>query len=84
MAMVRDLRLRAQEAGDEEWIYREKEKRNGWQWENALRRHNFIGLTGEVLKGVVQSKLKENGQLAFDEWIEDVKRKTKAGVEEEV
>lgn len=82
MAMVRDLRLRAREVGDEEWLYREKQKRNGWQWENALRRHNFIGLTGEVLKGVVRSKLKENGQLAFDEWVEDAKRNTKARIRE--
>lgn len=79
--MVRDLRLRARDAGDEEWLYREQQKRNGWRWENALRRHNFIGLTGEVLKGVVRSKLEGNGH-SYDEWVEEAQKKTRAHVKE--
>lgn len=73
--MVRDLRLRAREIGDEEWLNREEQKRSGWQWENALRRHNFVGFTGEVLKGVVRSKLQDQGDLYAD-WVEEAKAKT--------
>lgn len=75
--MVRDLRLRAREIGDQEWLDREEQKRNGWQWENALRRHNFVGFTGEVLKGVVRSKLQDQGDL-YNEWVEEAKAKTRA------
>lgn len=81
LAMVRDLRLRAREIGDQDWLYREEQKRNAWQWENALRRHNFVGFVGEVLKGVVSSKLQEGGG-AYDKWVEDAKAKTKTRLEE--
>lgn len=81
LAMVRDLRLRAQEIGDQDWLYREEQKRNGWQWENALRRHNFIGFVGEMLKGVAGSKLKE-GDAEYEKWIEEAKGKTKSRLEE--
>ena len=81
LAMVRDLRIRAQEIGDQDWLYREEQKRNAWQWENALRRHNFIGFIGEMMKGVTASKLKA-GDGAYDKWIQEAKGKTKAGVEE--
>lgn len=77
LAMVRDLRLRAREMGDHEWLEREEQKRNGWRWENALRRHNFVGFTAEVLKGVVRSK----GAL-YDEWVEDAKAKTRARIQQ--
>ena len=79
--MVRDLRLRAREIGDQDWLYREEQKRNVWQWENALRRHNFVGFVGELLKGVVGSKLQE-GEGSYDQWIEEAKAKTKARLEE--
>ena len=75
LAMVRDLRIRAQEIGDQDWLDREEQKRNAWQWENALRRHNFVGFTGEMMKGVTSSKLKD-GPGTYDNWIEDAKRKT--------
>lgn len=81
LAMVRDLRLRAKEAGDQEWLYSEEQKRNGWQWDNALRRHNFVGFVGEVLRGVVESKLRE-GNGAYDKWVENAKTKTKVRIEE--
>lgn len=77
LAMVRDLRLRAREIGDQEWLKREEQKRNGWQWENALRRHNFVGFTNEVLKSVVRSKLQDNAK-AYNEWVDKAKAKTRA------
>lgn len=81
LAMVRDLRLRAQEVGDQEMLYQEEQKRNAWQWENALRRHNFVGFTGEVLKGVAKSKLKE-GSGAYEKWVDDAKSETKVRIKE--
>ena len=81
LAMVRDLRIQAREIGDQAWLYREEQKRKAWQWENALRRHNFIGFIGEILKGVTASKVKD-GVGAFDEWIEEAKGKTKTRFEE--
>jgi len=81
LAMVRDLRIRAREIGDQDWLYREEQKRSGWQWENALRRHNFVGFVSEMLKGVVRSKLRE-GNGAYDRWVEDAKAKTQARITE--
>ncbi len=81
LAMVRDLRLRAQEIGDQDMLLQEEEKRNAWQWENALRRHNFVGFIGELLKAVAGSKLKE-GDGAYEKWIDHAKSKTKAQFEE--
>ena len=79
LAMVRDLRIKAREVGDHELLFREQEKRKMWQWENALRRHNFVGFVGELVKGVVRSKTKE-GQ--YEAWVEDAKKKTEKRVEE--
>ena len=79
--MVQDLRIRAQEIGDQDMLYQEQQKRNAWQWENALRRHNFIGFIGEVLKGVTVSKLRHGGG-AYDQWVEEAKSMTKARIEE--
>ena len=79
--MVQDLRIRAQEIGDQGMLYQEEKKRNAWQWENALRRHNFIGFIGEVLKGVTASKLRQ-GDAAYDQWVKEAISKTKARIEE--
>lgn len=76
LAMVRDLRVRAREIGDQEMLFREERKRNEWQFENSLRRHNFVGFAGEVLKRVIEEKLKE-GPEAYSKWIEDAKSKTR-------
>ncbi|KAI9055465.1 hypothetical protein LZ554_000419 [Drepanopeziza brunnea f. sp. 'monogermtubi'] len=76
LAMVRDLRVRARETGDLEMLFREEQKRSDWQFENALRRHNFVGFAGEVLKGVMEEKLKE-GPEAYTRWINEAKKKTK-------
>ena len=81
LAMVRDLRLRAREIGDQDWLYREEQKRNAWQWENALRRHNFIGFIGEMLRRVVGAKLRDE-EDAYDKWVEGAKAKTLARIQE--
>ena len=82
MAMVQDLRVRAQEIGDQTWLHQEEQKRNAWQWENALRRHNFIDFTGEILKGVVGSKLAAGGDEKYREWVAEAKGKTKRRLDE--
>ncbi|KAK7996288.1 ubiquitin carboxyl-terminal hydrolase 2 [Apiospora marii] len=66
--------------GDVDMLEREERKRRDWQFENALRRHNFVGFAGAVLQGVVQEKLKE-GNGAYDKWISDAKDATKKRIE---
>lgn len=78
MAMIRDLRLNARDIGDQEWLNREEQKRTTWQWETALRRHNFVGFTSEILKGVVRTKLDDDDGKAYNEWIEVAKASTLA------
>jgi ubiquitin carboxyl-terminal hydrolase L5 len=79
MAVCRDLRIRAQEIQDYETMAREKRKRAQWDWENALRRHNFVGFTGEVLKGVVGMKVKDG---VYDDWVKDATKTTEKRVRE--
>jgi ubiquitin carboxyl-terminal hydrolase L5 len=79
MAVCRDLRIRAQEIGDVEALARETRKRTQWEWENALRRHNFVGFTGEILKGVVRQKLR-NGE--YEGWVKDAKEATEKRLKE--
>jgi ubiquitin carboxyl-terminal hydrolase L5 len=81
MAMVHDLRIQAREIGDEDMLEREERKRKDWQFENALRRHNFVGFSGAMLKGVVGSKLKE-GNGAYEKWVADATQKTKQRMEQ--
>lgn len=78
LAMCRDLRQRARDFGDEDLLEREERKRRDWQFENALRRHNFVGFAGEVLKGVVQTKLAEGGDSSVDKWVEESLERRKA------
>lgn len=75
LAMCRDLRLRAAELGDVEAAERERRKRREWRFENGLRRHNFVGFAGEVLRGVVAAKVNEGGGEAYDKWVEQAKQK---------
>ncbi|KAI9735388.1 MAG: hypothetical protein M1818_006583 [Claussenomyces sp. TS43310] len=82
LAMVRDLRINAREIGDYQMLEREERKRSDWQFENALRRHNFVGFAGEVLKGVVRSRLNE-GPEKYTEWIESAKRTTEKRLQEQ-
>ncbi|KAH7128433.1 ubiquitin carboxyl-terminal hydrolase [Dendryphion nanum] len=81
LACVQDLRIRARELGDEEALEEQEQKRSDWLWENALRRHNFVGLVGELLKGVVKDKLSQ-GNGVYEKWIEDSKAKTRKRVED--
>ena len=67
LAMVRDRRIAAREIGDEATLDAEERKREAWMFENALRRHNFVGFAGEILKGVVRAKVKE---ASYDAWIQ--------------
>ncbi|PNY24446.1 Ubiquitin carboxyl-terminal hydrolase [Tolypocladium capitatum] len=71
LAMCRDLRVRAHELGDEELLARELRKRRDWMFENALRRHNFVGFAGEVLKGVVKERLKQGGDDEVQKWVDE-------------
>lgn len=71
LAMCRDLRVRARDWGDDELLAREENKRRDWQFENALRRHNFVGFAGELLKGVVESKLQSGGDDEYDRWVRE-------------
>lgn len=80
MAMVRDLRIKAREIGDMDMLETEERKRRDWQFENALRRHNFVGFAGAMMKGVVEQKLKQ-GSGAYEKWIEDAKDNTKKRLE---
>ncbi|KAG9243468.1 putative ubiquitin carboxyl-terminal hydrolase 2 [Calycina marina] len=75
LAMVKDLRMKAREIGDMDMLMREEAKRNDWQFENSLRRHNFVGFAGEILKGVITSKLKK-GPEAYEKWIDEAKKAT--------
>ncbi|KAK2781276.1 hypothetical protein FQN52_001708 [Onygenales sp. PD_12] len=80
MAVVRDLRVRAGEVGDEEGLEREARKRRAWAWENALRRWNFVGFIGEVVKGVAGMKVKE-GEKGYEGWVEGARKETKRRLE---
>lgn len=80
LACVRDLRIRAREIGDQEALEAEEHKRTEWLWENALRRHNFVGFVGELLKGVVKDKLAQ-GEDAYNKWVEESKAKTRKRAE---
>lgn len=81
LAMARDLRIRAKDFGDADMLEREEKKRNDWRFENALRRHNFVGFAGEVLKGVVDQKLKTGGEAAYKQWVDDATKKMKQRTE---
>ncbi|KAL3467515.1 ubiquitin carboxyl-terminal hydrolase [Aspergillus heterothallicus] len=75
MAVVKDLRMRAQELGDVEALRVEERKRAAWAWENSLRRSNFVGFIGEVLKGVTAMK-EEEGRSAVDDWVKKAEGET--------
>ncbi|CAG8096334.1 unnamed protein product [Penicillium olsonii] len=81
MAAVRDPRGRAREIGDVETLEREERKRAAWQWENTLRRCNFVGFIGEVMKGVVAGKAKDPQGKAYEEWVEGAKKETRKKLE---
>lgn len=77
MAVVQDPRPRAREIGDVETLEREERKRAAWAWENTLRRWNFVGFIGEMMKGVARMKETQDGSgKAFDEWVNNAKTAT--------
>lgn len=78
---MQDQRIRAREIGDAEALEEQEEKRSAWMWENALRRHNFVGFVGELMKGVTKAKLVQ-GDSVYDKWIEDAKGKTRKRIED--
>lgn len=80
LAMIGDPRPRAREIGDQDTLARENRKRRDWQFENALRRHNFVGFAGAVLKNVVGAKLQEDG--AYEKWVEEATAKTRQRIEQ--
>lgn len=79
MAVCQDLRIKAHEFQDDDMLVREERKRAQWDFENALRRHNFVSFTGEVLKGVVGMKAKDG---SYETWIEDAKKATEKRMRE--
>lgn len=80
LAMIQDPRIKAREIGDTELLKAEEEKRRAWVWENSLRKHNFVGFVGELMKGVVSEKQKE-GDEKYKQWIETAKTKTQERLE---
>ena len=81
MAVMRDPRDRAREIGDVETLEREERKRAAWQWENTLRRWNFVGFIGEMMKGVVGMKEEDGSGRAHEEWVEGAKKETRKKLE---
>lgn len=81
LAVCRDRRAALREAGDAEGLAREEEKRAAWEWENALRRHNFLGFVGEVMKATAAHK-DSKGDGAFDEWVAGARATTRRRLEE--
>ena len=78
MAVAKDLRVRARESGDAELLEQEERKRKAWAWENTLRRWNFVGFIGEILKGVVGMKERQG---TYNTWVDGAKAQTKKKLE---
>lgn len=82
MAVVKDPRVQAREIGDVETLEREERKRAAWQWENTLRRWNFVGFIGEMMKGVAGAKDKQDPSgKAYEAWVEAAKKETQKKLE---
>ncbi|KAJ5711897.1 hypothetical protein N7488_006053 [Penicillium malachiteum] len=82
MAVVRDPRIQAKEIGDVETLEREERKRAAWQWENTLRRWNFVGFIGEMMKGIVGMKEGQDAEgKAYTEWVDAAKKETRKKLE---
>ena len=87
LALTRDPRPALRAAGDAEGLAREARRRAAWAWEDALRRHNLVGFTGEVLRGVVRGLLRTEGggggEGAYRAWVDDGVRRTRERLERE-
>ncbi|KAK9449052.1 ubiquitin carboxyl-terminal hydrolase [Limtongia smithiae] len=74
LAAVRDRRELLREAGDEEGLLREEEKRAEWRRENILRRENFVGLAFNALKGVLAQTATDD--TAFEAMLDSARIKS--------
>jgi len=82
LALIKDPRVRAREIGDMETLQIEDIKRQNWLWENALRKHNFVGFVGELMKAVVGAK-KSQGTDSYARWISYAQKITRDRLESE-
>ncbi|EFX01516.1 26S proteasome-associated ubiquitin c-terminal [Grosmannia clavigera kw1407] len=82
LAAVRDRRLQARAFGDADLLAAETRKRRAWQFENTLRRHNFVGFAHEVLEGVVEAKLRQDDPAAYDRWVAEATARIQRRVQE--
>ncbi|KIW94265.1 uncharacterized protein Z519_05581 [Cladophialophora bantiana CBS 173.52] len=79
MVVCQDQRIKWRDLDEPDMLAEEERKRAKWDFENALRRHNFVRFTDEVLKGVVKMKIKDG---SYDAWIEGAKKATEKRVRE--
>ena len=79
LAMVKDPKIRAREIGDNVLLRQEERKLAAWQWENALRQHNFVGMIGRLLRATIVTKLRA-GHENYDSWIIASKAQTEERV----
>ena len=63
-------------------LAREQQKRKQWAFENALRRHNHLGMVVGVLKAMARSQGTSTGKTLFAEAREKAERRMKERIEE--
>lgn len=61
---------------------REQQKRKQWAFENALRRHNHLGMVVGILKAMAHSQGTSTGETLFAEAREKAERRMKERIEE--
>ena len=86
LALTRDLRNKAREAGDATALVREEERRRGWAWENELRAWGgWVGFTGMVLRGTAEwvgagGGASDSSGGGFEGWVSEARGRTKERV----
>jgi ubiquitin carboxyl-terminal hydrolase L5 len=63
-------------------LAREQQKRKQWAFENALRRHNHLGMVVGVLKAMARSQGTNTGKTLFTEAREKAERRMRERIEE--
>jgi len=63
-------------------LAREQQKRKQWAFENALRRHNHLGMVVGVLKAMARSQGTSTGKTLFAEAREKGERRMRERTEE--
>lgn len=63
-------------------LAREQQKRKQWAFENALRRHNHLGMVVGVLKAMARSQGTSTGKTLFAEAREKAERRMGERIEE--